>query len=101
MKTNKLHPQVARAYQKVLRNDVVIGLVMLVPTLYIMYAVFNWRIVWQSVTLLGIFWAALVMVAINVIAELANWRCPHCHIFLGMVFNPKYCPRCGIQLRQP
>jgi hypothetical protein len=99
MKTNKLNPQIAKAYKKIMRNDVFIGFIMLVPAAYIAYAVFCWRAILQNPILLGLFWAALVLVAINLVAELLNWRCPHCHVFMGMVFNPKYCPRCGEQLR--
>lgn len=28
----------------------------------------------------------------------AIWRCPSCHGFLNAP-NPRYCPRCGVQLR--
>jgi hypothetical protein len=99
MKTKKPAPQIAKAYQKIMRNDVLIGFIMLIPAAYIAYAVFCWRAVRQSPILLGLFWAALVLVVINLVAELLNWRCPHCRVFMGMVFNPKYCPRCGEQLR--
>lgn len=28
-----------------------------------------------------------------------NWRCPACQGFLGRVLNPRYCSRCGVELR--
>lgn len=28
-----------------------------------------------------------------------NWRCPACNGYLGKTFNPKYCSRCGVELR--
>jgi O-antigen ligase len=99
MNTKKQNLQVAKAYKKIMLNDVLIGLIMLVPAIYIAYVVFHWQFVSQSFILLGLFWASLVLVAINLLAEFLNWRCPHCRVFMGMVYNPKYCPRCGMQLR--
>ncbi len=99
MKTKKPTPKIAESYRKIARNDVFIGFIMLVPAIFIAYSVFNWDSVLQNPILLGLFWAALVLVVINLAAEFLNWRCPHCRVFMGMVFNPKYCPRCGEQLR--
>jgi hypothetical protein len=31
--------------------------------------------------------------------SLYNWRCPACRRYLGRTLNPKYCSRCGVQLR--
>jgi len=27
------------------------------------------------------------------------WRCPECRRYLGNVFNPRFCHRCGVKLR--
>jgi hypothetical protein len=99
MKTKTLDPKIAHAYRHILRNDVVIGFVMLIPTAYIVYAVFNWHKILKNPVCLDLFWIALALVAINVVVEMLNWKCPKCKVFLGMVFNPKYCPHCGVQLR--
>ena len=34
-----------------------------------------------------------------VIFEGRIWRCPACDKYLGRAFNPKRCPKCGIELR--
>lgn len=28
-----------------------------------------------------------------------NWRCPNCRKYFGRAVNPKFCSRCGAQLR--
>jgi hypothetical protein len=28
-----------------------------------------------------------------------NWRCPACNGYLGKAFNPRYCSKCGVELR--
>ena len=33
------------------------------------------------------------------IFSLLNWRCPSCNGYLGKAFNPKFCTKCGVQLR--
>lgn len=99
MKNQKLDPKIAKAYQKVLWNDVMIGLFMLVPIGYIVYSLIKWRCVIQSPVRFVVFILALILVAANLAAEYANWRCPKCRVFLGMVFHPKFCPRCGERLR--
>ena len=99
MKTNKPNPKIAKAYQKTMRNDLMIGFIMLAPSIYIVYALFSWGSILKSPILLGLFWGALTLVAVNLLAEFLNWRCPHCRIFMGMVYNPKFCPRCGVQFR--
>jgi hypothetical protein len=42
--------------------------------------------------------AALVAVGV-VVFSLINWRCPACGRYLGRTFNPAFCARCGIALR--
>lgn len=34
-----------------------------------------------------------------IVFTLRNWRCPSCNKYLRKNLNPKYCPHCGIQLR--
>lgn len=99
MKTNKPNPQISKAFRKVMWNDMAIGFIMLIPAVYIAYSVFFWSSIRQNPILFGLFWASIALVVINLAAELSNWRCPRCRVFMGMVFNPKYCPRCGEQLR--
>ena len=31
----------------------------------------------------------------------SNWRCPACNGYLGKGWNPKFCVKCGVQLRAP
>jgi hypothetical protein len=33
------------------------------------------------------------------IFSLFNWRCPACNKYLGKTINPKFCVKCGVQLR--
>lgn len=33
------------------------------------------------------------------IFSLFNWRCPSCNKYLGKGINPKFCSKCGVQLR--
>lgn len=47
--------------------------------------------------LMGGLIAALV---IYVFFSLYNWRCPGCNAYLGKVINPKFCPKCGVQLQE-
>lgn len=42
----------------------------------------------------------IVVVLGAVIFSLINWRCPACGRYLGRTFNPAFCPRCGIALRE-
>ncbi|HAA11246.1 MAG TPA: hypothetical protein DCE41_05910 [Cytophagales bacterium] len=41
----------------------------------------------------------LVLEAGMLIASLLNWRCPNCNKHLGRGWNPKACPKCGVELR--
>ncbi len=42
--------------------------------------------------------AFLVLVIGAVGFSLYNWRCPGCRKYLGKTFNPKFCPKCGVEL---
>ena len=46
--------------------------------------------------ILGISFALITGV---LIFSLLNWRCPSCNRYLGKAFNPKFCSKCGVQLR--
>ena len=57
----------------------------------------------RSVSIAGLSSSALVGLAIAVVVgavifSLSNWRCPACNRYLGKVFNPSFCPKCGVQL---
>jgi rRNA maturation endonuclease Nob1 len=41
--------------------------------------------------------AALIIGAVGY--ALRNWRCPACDGYLGRAMNPKFCAKCGAQLR--
>jgi hypothetical protein len=47
-------------------------------------------------------WAPLVVAALVgvVVFSLVNWRCPACRGYLGKGFSPRFCPRCGVQLKR-
>jgi hypothetical protein len=45
---------------------------------------------------LGITFALIISVFIF---SLFNWRCPACNKYLGKAINPKFCAKCGVQLR--
>lgn len=42
---------------------------------------------------------ALITIFIVVVVSLFNWRCPKCKRYLGKRINPKFCSRCGSELR--
>lgn len=43
---------------------------------------------------------ALIAIAVGwVTFSVRNWRCPACDKDLGRAFNPRSCPRCGVELR--
>lgn len=31
--------------------------------------------------------------------SLVNWRCPSCNVYLGRGISPRFCSKCGIELR--
>ena len=41
----------------------------------------------------------IVLIAAGVAFSLRNWRCPACNGRLGRCHNPKFCQKCGVQLR--
>jgi len=45
---------------------------------------------------LSITFAVIISV---LIFSLFNWRCPSCNKYLGKAINPKFCAKCGVQLR--
>jgi hypothetical protein len=47
-------------------------------------------------------WAPVLLVVVGtaLIFSFRNWRCPACNRYLGRGLNPKFCPRCGVQLRE-
>jgi len=49
----------------------------------------------------AVVWAPIlaVVVASALIFSFVNWRCPACNRYLGRGLNPKFCPKCGVQLR--
>ena len=46
-------------------------------------------------------WAPMffLIVAGAVIFSFINWKCPACNKYLGKNTNPRYCSKCGIELR--
>ena len=45
---------------------------------------------------LGISFAMIISV---LLFSLLNWRCPSCNGYMGKAFNPKFCSKCGVQLK--
>lgn len=43
---------------------------------------------------------SFLLVGAMLVYSLYNWRCPACDRNLGQAFNPMYCQRCGVQLRE-
>lgn len=46
-----------------------------------------------------LFSGVIVLIAGAVVFSLFNWRCPACNRYLGKQRNPKFCSRCGVELR--
>ncbi len=43
---------------------------------------------------------AVAIVALGAVAfSFWNWRCPACSRYLGRGLGPRFCPRCGVELR--
>ena len=40
------------------------------------------------------------VVVVILIFSFRNWRCPACDGYLGRGLNPKFCSKCGAQLRR-
>jgi hypothetical protein len=40
------------------------------------------------------------VVLVTLVFSFRNWRCPACDGYLGRGINPKFCSKCGAQLRQ-
>ena len=99
MITKKPKPKISRAYKKMLWRDVYIGIATVIPAIYVAYGLFHWQMIFWNNVLLGLFFAAVLLIMIMVIAELLNWKCPKCGTYMGMVLYPKFCPRCGERLR--
>lgn len=51
----------------------------------------------NSVVIWGPVFLALVVGALGF--SFYNWRCPACNGYLGRSLNPRYCSKCGAQLR--
>jgi hypothetical protein len=53
------------------------------------------------ITIMGIpiVWLAIPFAVFLLIFSLWHWRCPACRGYLGKRTNPKYCPKCGVELR--
>jgi len=43
-------------------------------------------------------WIVLVGI-VGTVIWYTLWRCPECRRYLGNVFNPQFCHRCGVKLR--
>jgi hypothetical protein len=46
-----------------------------------------------------VYTCSAILIALVFVASLLNWRCPSCTKNLGLSYNPRYCPKCGIKLR--
>ena len=43
--------------------------------------------------------AAIVLIIGAVVFSLYNWRCPACNRYLGRTISPRFCAKCGVELR--
>jgi len=76
----------------------------IVPILVIGFIVFFILLEEKIVSLWGIpsqmFSGVFIALIIGVlIFSLKNWRCPACNGYLGKGSNPRFCQKCGVQLR--
>jgi hypothetical protein len=44
--------------------------------------------------------ALAIVVGTALVFSFLNWRCPACNRYLGRGLNPRFCPRCGVQLHE-
>ena len=40
-----------------------------------------------------------IVILATVIFSFINWRCPGCKKYLGKTISPKFCTKCGVELR--
>jgi len=50
----------------------------------------------RPAAVIGLFIAVLAVL----IFSFRNWRCPGCNAYLHKNMNPRFCPRCGVQLHE-
>ncbi len=99
MTSSKPDSHIAKQFKAVVKRDVLIALVILIPVGFIVYSLFNWPVIRLKAFAYNAFLLSVALVVIGVILEFANWRCPKCHRYIGMVYRPRFCPRCGVQYR--
>ncbi|MBN2095865.1 hypothetical protein JW752_00495 [Candidatus Peregrinibacteria bacterium] len=90
---------IAKQFKAVLRRDVLIALIILIPVGFIVYGVFHWVFIRSKDCAYNTFLLSISLVIVGVVLEFANWRCPKCHRYIGMVYRPRFCPRCGVRFR--
>ena len=43
--------------------------------------------------------AAFAVIISVLVFSFLNWRCPSCNKYVGKAINPKFCSKCGVQLK--
>jgi hypothetical protein len=89
--------EIRREFARRRRNQLVLVLPVLVA-IFIMTAVEDSQAAYGIPTAL-LMPAAFVIIIGAVAWSLYNWRCPSCSRYLGRWINPRFCVRCGAQLR--
>ena len=78
-------------------------LYLLIPVLVVVFAVLMFRNT-HTQQVLGVstdivYLICAFLIAMIGIITLLNWRCPFCKAYIGEQFNPRYCSKCGTNLR--
>ena len=84
LNTQTLDPNIAQEFRRS-QKMIIIACVLAIPCAYFLTTQFMFGLV----LLIGVYiWA------------IYHWRCPSCRGNLGRGFNPKFCNRCGVRLRE-
>jgi hypothetical protein len=98
MNTQQDHDEKIKSEFKATRKK---QLIWTLPVLPLMLVMLFWGDKKPGINILGIPLIAitLVVVVMSLIFSLLNWRSPACKRYLGKQINPKYCSKCGVELR--
>lgn len=95
----KLSPKIAKKYKRKFKNDIYIGLIVVLPLAYVIFSIIKPELVLRNDVLFPLFIAAIILVLASLKIAYDNWRCPKCNNYMGIVWNPKFCAKCGERLR--
>ena len=95
----KLNSRIAKEYKKKFKMDIRLALIVSPSLVYIIFGILKPDVILSSNILFPLFLAAILLVLVSLKIAYDNWRCPKCNEYMGIVWHPKYCAKCGERLR--